>query len=154
MTIAVIKTGGKQYKVKPNQQLKIEKIAGKTGDKVKFEALLVAADDAKTFDLGTPKTAKKVEAEILEQGRARKVNVIKYKRKTRYRRKQGHRQPYTKVKILSVGGAKATATATKKPSASASTSAKASVDKKATAKKPAIKKSAAKKTTTKKTIKK
>lgn len=152
MTIAVIKTGGKQYKVKPNQQLKIEKIAGKTGDKVKFEALLVAADDAKTFDLGTPKTAKKVEAEILEQGRARKVNVIKYKRKTRYRRKQGHRQPFTKVKILSVGGAKVSAA--KKASASASTSAKASVDKKSKAKKPAIKKSAAKKTTTKKTAKK
>jgi len=165
MSIAVIKTGGKQYKVSPNQQLKIEKIHGKAGDKVSFEALLIADDAGKAFDLGTPKTAKKVEAEILEQGRARKVTVIKYKRKTRYRRKQGHRQPYTKVKILSVGGAEAAVkktavkkTVAKKPSASAKASADRATKKPAT-KKTATKKSAAtktikKKTATKKTTKK
>jgi len=135
MTIAVIKTGGKQYKVSPGQQLKIEKITGKAGDKVSFEALLIADDTGKAFDLGTPKAAKKVEAEIVEQGRARKVTVIKYKRKTRYRRKQGHRQPYTKVKILSVGGVKAAV-------------------KKAPAKKPVAKKKVVKKKTVKKAAKK
>jgi len=140
MTIAVIKTGGKQYKVKPNQQLKIEKIAGKEGDKVKFETLLIADDAGKSIDIGAPKVTKKVEAEILEQGRARKVNVVKFKSKTRYRRKYGHRQPYTKVKILGIGGAKA--------------EVKKAPVKKTVAKKPATKKPAAKKTTAKKTTKK
>ncbi len=141
MSIAVIKTGGKQYKVKPNQQLKIEKIKGKAGDKVKFETLLIADDAGKSVDVGTPKVTKKVEAEILEQGRANKVTIIKFKSKTRYRRKQGHRQPYTEVKILSVGGAKAVAK--KAP-------AKKTVAKKPATKKPAAKKSTPKKTTTKK----
>ncbi len=140
MSIAVIKTGGKQYKVKPNQQLKIEKIKGKAGDKVSFEALLIADDAGKTFDLGTPTASKKVQAEILEQGRSKKVTVVKYKRKTRYRRKQGHRQLFTKIKILSIG-TKATA-------------AKKAPVKKTEAKKPATKKPAPKKPAVKKTTKK
>jgi len=151
MTIAVIKTGGKQYKVTPNKQLKIEKIVGKEGDKVSFEALLIADDDAKTFDLGTPKTAKKVEAEIIEQGRDKKITVIKYKRKTRYRRKQGHRQPFTKIKILSVGGAKATVA--KKPAAKKTVTKKTTVKKPSTSAKASADR-AAKKTTAKKTTKK
>ncbi|MFZ5365280.1 MAG: 50S ribosomal protein L21 [Patescibacteria group bacterium] len=122
MTIAVIKTGGKQYKVAPAQQVKIEKIDGQAGDKVSFNALLVFDDAGKEFDLGMPNTSKKVEAEIVEQGRAKKIDVIKFKSKVRYRRKYGHRQPFTQVKILSVGGVKASAS------------------KKEPAKKPAVKK--------------
>lgn len=101
---AVIKTGGKQYKVKEGQILKIEKIAGKVGDKIGFDkVLLVADEDGKEVKVGNPTVSgAKVAAEILEQGRAKKVMVIKYKPKTRYRRKVGHRQMYTKVKIVSI----------------------------------------------------
>ena len=100
---AVIKTGGKQYKVKEGGVLKIEKIAGNAGDKIDFEVLLLADEEGKDVKVGKPMVAgAKVAAEILEQGRARKVNVIKYKPKVRYRRKAGHRQMYTKVKIVSI----------------------------------------------------
>ncbi len=100
---AVIKTGGKQYKVKEGEILKIEKITGAAGDKIDFEVLLLADEDGKDVKIGKPIVAgAKVAAEILEQGRARKVNIIKYKPKVRYRRKAGHRQMYTKVKIVSV----------------------------------------------------
>jgi len=97
---AVIKTGGKQYKVKEGEILKIEKVAGAAGDKIDFEVLLLADEDGKDVKIGKPiVSGVKVGAEILEQGRARKVNVIKYKPKVRYRRKAGHRQMYTKVKV-------------------------------------------------------
>lgn len=100
---AVIKTGGKQYKVKEGEILKIEKVAGAAGDKIDFEVLLLADEDGKDVKIGKPiVSGVKVGAEILEQGRARKVNVIKYKPKVRYRRKAGHRQMYTKVKVTSI----------------------------------------------------
>lgn len=101
---AVIKTGGKQYKVKEGQILKIEKIAGKVGDKIGFDKVLLVADEGgKEVKVGNPTVSgAKVAAEILEQGRAKKVMVIKYKPKIRYRRKVGHRQMYTKVKIVSI----------------------------------------------------
>lgn len=99
--LAVIKTGGKQYKVQEGDSLKIEKVAGNKGDKISFaDVLLVADEKGKDVNIGAPKVKDvKVEATILEQGRARKVSVIKYKRKTRYRRNVGHRQAYTKVEV-------------------------------------------------------
>ena len=101
--IAVIKTGGKQYKVKEGEILKIEKIVGAAGDKVDFEVLLLSDEEGKDVKVGKPLVSgAKVVAEILEQGRARKINVIKYKPKVRYRRKNGHRQMFTKIKIASV----------------------------------------------------
>ncbi len=101
--IAVIKTGGKQYKVKEGEILKIEKIAGNAGDKIEFEVLLTSDEEGKDVKVGKPTVAgAKVTGEILEQGRARKVDVIKYKPKVRYRRKAGHRQMYTKVKVASI----------------------------------------------------
>lgn len=100
---AVIKTGGKQYKVKEGDVLKIEKVAGVAGGKLDFEVLLLADEEGKDVKVGKPLVSgAKVSAEILEQGRARKVNIIKYKPKVRYRRKAGHRQMYTKVKVTSV----------------------------------------------------
>lgn len=101
---AVIKAGGKQYKVKEGQVLKIEKIGGKVGDKVEFDQVLLLADEnGKEVRVGTPTVAgAKVSAEILEQGRGKKVTIIKYKPKVRYRRKKGHRQLYTKVKVTSI----------------------------------------------------
>jgi large subunit ribosomal protein L21 len=97
--IAVIKTGGKQYKVKEGETIKIEKLALNDGDKVKFETLLVAEEDGSSLDLGTPSLGEKVEAEVVSQGQGKKVLVVKYKNKTRYKRTIGHRQDYTQVKV-------------------------------------------------------
>ncbi len=100
--IAVIKTGGKQYKVKEKQTLKIEKLDQKTGDKVNFETLMIADTDGKEVNLGSPSLGDKVEGKILDQGKDKKVSVIKYKNKTRYKRNLGHRQLFTKVEIISI----------------------------------------------------
>jgi large subunit ribosomal protein L21 len=104
MEFAVIQTGGKQYKVSVGGLVSIEKIKGeyKKGDKVSFDKILLV-DDGKDTTIGTPYIkGAKVEAEITEIGRTRKVLVVKYKQKSRYLRRNGHRQPYFKVKILSI----------------------------------------------------
>ncbi|MFN3301527.1 MAG: 50S ribosomal protein L21 [Patescibacteria group bacterium] len=102
--LAVIKTGGKQYLVKEGDIIKIEKIEGKVGKKISFDEVLLLADEkGEKVEIGQPIIKKvKVKAEILEQGKDKKILVVKYKPKTRYRRKKGHRQPYTKVKILEI----------------------------------------------------
>ncbi len=100
MAHAVIMTGGKQYLVEPGQKLKIEKLHGEAGDTVSFEALLVA--DGSKVQIGTPKVSGKVTGKIERQGRAKKILVVKYKPKVRYRKKQGHRQPFTEVTISSI----------------------------------------------------
>ncbi|OGI70152.1 50S ribosomal protein L21 [Candidatus Nomurabacteria bacterium RIFCSPHIGHO2_01_FULL_42_16] len=101
---AVIQTGGKQYQVSAGDVLKIEKITGefKTGDKISFDKVLLV-DNGKEATIGMPYiSGAKVEAELTEIGRAPKVTVIKYKAKSRYFKKRGHRQPYFKVKITSI----------------------------------------------------
>ncbi len=104
MNFAVIKTGGKQYLVSTGKNLKIEKLPGQAGDKVVLDEVLLLAD-GEQLKIGTPKVAGvQVTAEVLEQGRAKKITVLKYKPKTRYRVKRGHRQPYTQVKILAING--------------------------------------------------
>lgn len=100
--IAVIKTGGKQYKVKEGEILKIEKLENKTGDKISFDTLLIADEDGKTVDFGTPSLGEKVSAEVLSEGKADKVLVVKFKNKVRYTRTRGHRQPFTAVKITAI----------------------------------------------------
>ncbi len=104
MKFAVIQTGGKQYLVKEGQSLKIEKIVGEKGDKMAFDkVLLIANDDGSEAKVGKPHIeGAKVEAEILDQGRSDKVLIIKYKRKVRYHRRKGHRQDFTKVKIVKI----------------------------------------------------
>jgi len=102
MTIAIIKAGGKQYKVKEGQELKIEKIAAEKGEKINLDVLLIADENGENLQIGTPVLTNAVEAEVLEQGRGKKVTIIKFKAKTRYRRKVGHRQPYSKVKVTSI----------------------------------------------------
>lgn len=99
--IAVIKTGGKQYLVREGDILKIEKIDGKVGGKAKFDQILFLTDEGgKEIKIGKPTiSGVKIEGKILEQGRAKKILVIKYKRKIRYKKKKGHRQFFTKVKI-------------------------------------------------------
>lgn len=100
--IAVIKTGGKQYKVKKGDILKIEKVDKKDGAKINFETLLIADTEGKEVNIGKPLVKEKVEAKLLEQGREKKVSVIKYKNKTRYLRNKGHRQHFSKVEIVKI----------------------------------------------------
>ena len=100
--IAVIKTGGKQYKVTEGQTLKIEKLDLEVGAKVKFDTLMTASEDGKELNLGKPSLGEKVEAKVLEQGRAKKINVVKYKNKTRYKRNIGHKQAFTAVEIAKI----------------------------------------------------
>jgi len=98
---AVIMTGGKQYKVKTGEVIKIEKMTGefKVGDKVSFDQVLLL-DDAGTTTVGAPFLAgKAVAAEITEIGRDAKITVVHYKQKSKYFKKYGHRQPFFKVKI-------------------------------------------------------
>ncbi len=98
--IAVIKTGGKQYKVTQGQNLKIEKIDAEVGAVLKFQTLLVA--DEENMKLGKPALDETVEGKIVEQGKGKKISVVKFKNKTRYKRNVGHRQPFTKVEITKI----------------------------------------------------
>ncbi len=98
MTISIIKTGGKQYKVKSGDIIKIEKIAQKDGSVVKFDTLLSADND--NIQIGRPTLKNATEGKILGQTKAKKIHVIKYKAKIRYKRNIGHRQTYTSVQII------------------------------------------------------
>lgn len=101
---AVIATGGKQYKVSVGESVKIEKIKGdlKEGDKIIFDKVLLV-DDGSNTTIGTPTIeGAKVTAILEEIGRLAKVTVIKYKQKSRYFKKNGHRQPFFKVKITEI----------------------------------------------------
>lgn len=100
---AIIKTGGKQYKVKKGDILSVEKLPQKEGTEVSFDQVLLIAG-GKNLEWGKPfLKGKKVRAKILKQGKAKKIKVMKFKAKVRYRRKHGHRQLFTQVKILSIG---------------------------------------------------
>ena len=97
---AIVEVGGKQYKVEPNTYFKAEKIDANVGDKVELPCLLVADGD-KVEIANADKKAKAI-CEVLEFGKERKVVVYKYKAKKNVRKKQGHRQPFTKLKVLSI----------------------------------------------------
>jgi large subunit ribosomal protein L21 len=97
--IAVIKTGGKQYKVKEGETIKIEKLDNEEKSKLKFDTLLVASTDGEEINLGEPSLGEKVSGTIEKQDKDKKITVVKYKNKTRYKRTKGHRQPYSLVKI-------------------------------------------------------
>ena len=96
---AVIDACGRQYKVAEGDLVFVEKLDAKEGEKVTFDQVLLVSDDGKV-KVGTP-TIKgaKVEATVVKQGKAKKIVVFKYKAKKNERKKQGHRQPYTQVKI-------------------------------------------------------
>lgn len=98
--IAVIKAGGKQYKVAEGATVKVEKLDLEPGAKIKIETLLVA--DNNQVEIGQPSLGNKVEAEVLENGRNKKITVVKYKNKTRYKRTLGHRQAFTSLKIVKI----------------------------------------------------
>lgn len=99
--IAIIKTGGKQYIVKPGDKLKIEKLDKKEGAEVSFSDVLLVEKNKKV-EIGVPMLKAEVTAKVLSHGKGDKVIVYKYKPKTRYSRKIGHRQPYTEVEILGI----------------------------------------------------
>lgn len=103
---AVVKTGGKQYVVKENDILSIEKIEGEKGSTISLENILLVAE-GEDVSLGNPEVkGAKIDVEIVDQFKDKKVEIVKFKRKTGYRRKNGHRQNLTKVKILKITNGK------------------------------------------------
>ena len=151
---AVIKTGGKQYRVSENDVFVVEKLDGEAGATIEFNDVLMIGEDGKAPTVGTPLLDKaSVIGEVVRQTRGDKVIIFKKRRRQNSRRKNGHRQDLTLVKITSISatGGKPKAAApkaeAKKPAAKkpAAKKAAASTEKKAPAKKPAAKKAAAKK---------
>ncbi|OIO44692.1 MAG: 50S ribosomal protein L21 [Candidatus Nealsonbacteria bacterium CG_4_10_14_0_8_um_filter_35_10] len=100
--LAVIKTGGKQYLVSPGQKIKIEKLDAKEGREVTFKDVLLLEKGGK-IEIGNPLVeGAKVAGKIISEGKGKKVIVFKFKAKTRYRVKRGHRQPFTEVEITKI----------------------------------------------------
>ena len=97
---AIVETGGKQYKVAENDLINVEKLEANVGDKVNLNVLMVV--DGEKVKAGNDVKDAKVVAEVMEHGKDKKIVVSKYKAKKNYRRTQGHRQPYTTLKIVSV----------------------------------------------------
>ena len=98
---AVIKTGGKQYRVSQGDKLRVEKLPGNVGDAVTFDQVLMVGGDS--LKLGKPLVGgAKVEAKITAQGLGKKLVVFKFRRRKNYRRKNGHRQPYTALEIVNI----------------------------------------------------
>ncbi len=100
---AVIKTGGKQFKVSEGDFLRVEKLDAEAGQTITFEEVLLVSDGNGNLKVGSPVVQNaKVEAQVIEQGKAKKIIVFKYKKRKNYRKKQGHRQPYTQIKITKI----------------------------------------------------
>lgn len=100
---AIIKTGGKQYKVKSDDILAVEKLEGEAGSKLTFSEVLAIGEEGESLKVGTPLVdGVKVEAEIVEQFRGPKLIAFKMKKRKGYRRKIGHRQNLTKIKISAI----------------------------------------------------
>lgn len=99
---AIIRTGGKQYRVEVGEKLQVEKLDVEVGSEVSFDALLCG--EGSDVKIGTPTVAGvAVKAKVTEHGKGPKIIVFKYKPKKDYRKKQGHRQPYTEIEITAIG---------------------------------------------------
>jgi len=96
---AVIKTGGKQYRVAPGDTIRIERVDGKVGEKVTFGSVLSVHGDDKKLLTGSDAAKVTVSGKIVEQGRAKKLTVLKYKKTNQYKIQRGHRQNYTAVEV-------------------------------------------------------
>lgn len=144
---AVVRTGGKQYRVTEGDVIAVEKISGEAGDAVAFDDVLMAGEGDTLKDT----KGLKVNAEILEQGRGEKVIVFKKRRRHNYRRRNGHRQSLTTLRITGIGGAAKKAAPKKAAEKKDETEAKAAPAKKAPAKKAPAKKAADSKPAAKKT---
>ena len=99
---AIIATGGKQYRVSEGDVIRVEKLGAEAGETVTFDQVIAISDDG--FKAGDDVKNASVTASVIENGKAKKVIVYKYKRKTGYHKKNGHRQQYTKVKIEKING--------------------------------------------------
>lgn len=105
MEYAIIKTGGKQYRVSPGDVIEVEKLAGEPGAELRFDEVLLTSRDG-AVEIGTPTVAgASVSAEVVRQGRGDKILVYKKKRRKNYRRRQGHRQDLTTVRVAAITGA-------------------------------------------------
>ncbi len=99
---AIIKTGGKQYRVSEGERLQVEKLPAEVGDEVIFEEVLSVVNDA-DVKIGRPVVeGAKVVAKVIEHGKGAKILVFKYKAKSNYRKRQGHRQPFTTVEVSKI----------------------------------------------------
>ncbi|MGI5911379.1 MAG: 50S ribosomal protein L21 [Syntrophomonadaceae bacterium] len=99
---AIITSGGKQYKVSEGSILKVERLNAAVGDRLNIDQVLMVSGE-NGVKVGNPLVANaKIEVEVLEQGKEKKIVVFKYKRRKNYRRKQGHRQPFTKLKVIKI----------------------------------------------------
>jgi large subunit ribosomal protein L21 len=136
---AVIKTGGKQYRVKPDDVLEIERLPGEAGDMIEFSHVLMVAGES-GIEVGTPVIADAmVAAELIEQTRGDKIKVFKKKRRKHYRRTMGHRQDLSQIRITEIltGGAKPTKKAAVKKKAPAKAKAEAKAEPAGKAEQPA-----------------
>ena len=98
---AVIETGSKQYRVQPGDVITVEKLNAEVGDEIKLDKVLVMGE-GENAEVGTPYLDAAVTAKVVENGKGKKVVIYKYKAKKDYRKKKGHRQPFTKVVIESI----------------------------------------------------
>jgi large subunit ribosomal protein L21 len=99
---AVIKTGGKQYRVSKGAVLRVEKLDAAAGDKVEFDQVLLVGE-GKDVKVGTPYVeGSKVEATVQSEGRSRKIDVVKFKRRKNYQRFHGHRQAYSEIRVTDI----------------------------------------------------
>lgn len=102
MKYAVIRTGGKQYRVSEGQKVKIEKLTQTKDQTIEFDDVLLVVDDSKV-EIGSPKVKTKVFGKVVDQIKAKKIDIFKYKAKTGYHKKTGHRQKLTIVEIEKIG---------------------------------------------------
>ena len=148
---AVVNSGGKQYKVQQGQILRVEKITGDVGNPVTFDRVLMFSD-GENISIGQPALEDvAVEGHIVEQGKAKKIIVFKYKRRKRYRRKKGHRQEFTAVLIDSIKPKAQKTSETKDESETEKPETEKTAPEKEEAKKAAPDKEASKKAETKAT---
>jgi len=102
---AVFKTGGKQYRATQGDRLRVERLEAEVGDEIEFDQILLVGEGT-DIKIGSPLVAGgKVAAKVTAQGRGKKIEIVKFKRRKNYRRQQGHRQHYTEVEITSISGA-------------------------------------------------
>ncbi len=102
---AVFKTGGKQYRASQGDRLRVEKLDAEVGDSVEFDQILLVGQGSE-IKVGAPLVdGSKIAAKVTAQGRGKKIDVIKFKRRKNYKRQHGHRQHYTEVEITSISGA-------------------------------------------------
>ena len=140
---AVIKTGGKQYRVEPGNVLKVESIDAGLGESVTFEEVLMIAD-GDDITIGTPTIASaKVVAEVIAHGRAKKVEIVKFRRRKHHQKRTGHRQNFTQIQIQNINGKGTVAKKATPKTKAADKDEDTKEAKKSAAKKPAAKKAAA-----------